>query len=532
MNRVAIYVRLSDEDIVKKGDESESIINQKMMLTDYAVNLGWHIVQIYVDEDYSGVDTNRSRPSFEMLVKDAERGKFDTILCKSQSRFTRSLEVLEKYVHKKFPEWGIRFVTLVDKADSSDKANKKSRQINGLVNEWYVEDLSNDIKNVLRKKMENGQFIGSWAPYGYKKAKEDGHKLVVDEYAAEVIRMIFRLYIEGYGVTRIVKILNEKGIDKPSIYMRKTGENFPVRSKNEFWSDYIIYRILRNEVYIGTLTQGKLTTVSYKNSKLVHKNRDDWVVVKNNHEPIIDEKDFYIVQYTMDKKRRTVKCDENIDNIGKTHLFATKVKCAVCNGPMVKTVINNGHGKKYPYLRCKNHITFAKAVCPVPNRINYNELIKVVEEELRKILNKYLNNNTVINSACNKISRFNYSGMIDKLEKKINNIDEDIRIKNNAIANLYIDKVNNIININRYNSISGIIEGEIKKLERNKSSTKQEIDRLNELKEKQVDISTVVSQFNLNNGLTHQIVQETIENIEIGLKNNDGKRDITIQWKI
>ena len=141
MKRVALYCRLSDEDKNKlnKSDDSESIQNQKNMLIEYSMKNGWEIYDIYSDDDFKGSD--RNRPEFNRLLQDAEKGLFDIVLCKSQSRFTREIEVVEKYIHGKFLEWGIRFVGFTDNADTDNKGNKKARQINGLVNEWYLEDL-------------------------------------------------------------------------------------------------------------------------------------------------------------------------------------------------------------------------------------------------------------------------------------------------------------------------------------------------------------------------------------------------------
>lgn len=152
MNKVAIYVRLSDEDRDKQNefDESESIQNQKSMLIEYAMQRGWEIYDIYSDEDYAGSD--RNRPDFNRFLGDAEKRKFNIGLCKTQSRFTREMELVEKYLHGLFPRWGVRFVSVVDNADTEVKGNKKSRQINGLINEWYLEDLSENIRSVMRHK--------------------------------------------------------------------------------------------------------------------------------------------------------------------------------------------------------------------------------------------------------------------------------------------------------------------------------------------------------------------------------------------
>lgn len=543
MMRVALYVRLSDEDEIKKNNESESIINQRMLLIDYANNQGWKIEGIYVDEDYSGADINKNRPSFEKLIKDAENSKFDIVLCKTQSRFTRDMEVLEKYVHNKFIQWGIRFVTVVDRVDTLDKANKKSRQINGLVNEWYLEDLSNDIKNTLKKKMEKGQFIGSWAPYGYKKSCEDNHKLVVDEYAANVVRMIFRLYKDGYGVRKIVSILNEKGYDKPSVYMRKNGEKFPIKSKNEFWSDYTVYRILRNNVYIGVLTQGKLTTLSYKNSKLIKKNENDWVVIKNNHEPIIDENSFNLVQELLSKKRRTSKylanentkknsSDKYTKNEGLSQLFFDKVKCKMCGGNMVKTTIDNGTGKKYSYLRCKNHTVYGDKVCKYCNRINYDKLVKIIENELKILYSKYAYDKSFIENVAEKIKTVDYENIIQKLNNNIDNLNIDLENKKRALANLYIDKINTNIDEIKYMTISLIIESDIKSLNEKIQLFKAQIEEINSKKKQSNYHNIILDKIKLSDGLNYQLVQNAIGYIDIEAKNSCGKRKIYIHWNL
>ena len=158
--KAAIYCRLSEEDRNKQfeTDDSNSIQNQKTMLVQYAMEQGWEIYNIYSDDDYAGAD--RKRPEFNRLIQDAEQKKFDIVLCKTQSRFTRELELVEKYIHGFFPIWGIRFVSIVDNADTDNKGNKKSRQINGLVNEWYLEDMSENIKSVLTNRRQNGFHIG------------------------------------------------------------------------------------------------------------------------------------------------------------------------------------------------------------------------------------------------------------------------------------------------------------------------------------------------------------------------------------
>lgn len=199
-NLTDIYVRLSDEDRDKRCaiDESESIQNQKSMLINYCIEQGWKIHNIYCDEDYSGAD--RNRPAFNQMLKDCEEGKVDIVLCKTQSRFSRDMEMIEKYIHGKFLEWNVRFVSIIDHADTNVAGNKKARQINGLINEWYLEDLSDNIRRTLHHKKIKGEYCCPYAPYGYKLNPEDKHKFIIDPPAAEVVKSIFEMYKQGMGI--------------------------------------------------------------------------------------------------------------------------------------------------------------------------------------------------------------------------------------------------------------------------------------------------------------------------------------------
>lgn len=250
--RVAIYCRLSEEDRDKenKEDDSRSIQNQKLMLTEYAIRQGWEIQGVYSDDDYRGAD--RSRPKFNKVLKLAEQKEIDIILCKSQSRFTRELELVEKYIHGLFVEWNIRFVSLVDNADTAVKGNKKSRQINGLVNEWYSEDLSENLKATLETKRKKGLHTGGLVLYGYKKdPKQKGH-LIIDPEPAEIVREVFSLYNQGMGKTAIARKLNNRGIPNPTQYKVEQGVAYkkPPSELGTKWKYFSVDNMLHNEMYI------------------------------------------------------------------------------------------------------------------------------------------------------------------------------------------------------------------------------------------------------------------------------------------
>ena len=263
---VAIYCRLSKEDKNKAcaADDSNSIQNQRALLTEYALSQGWEIYEIYIDDDYSGA--NRSRPAFNHMLQAAEERKFNIILCKTQSRFSRELEVVERYINRLFPQWGIRFLSLVDNADSENEDNLLVRQINGIMDERYLADMSKNILSVLTHRRKSGFHIGSFALYGYKKDPDRKGHLIIDEEAAAVVREVFALFSQDYGKTAIARLLNDRGIPNPTEYKRLHGIRYqqPKHKNSTLWKYFAISNMLTNEIYIGNMVQGKYGSISYK----------------------------------------------------------------------------------------------------------------------------------------------------------------------------------------------------------------------------------------------------------------------------
>lgn len=286
--RAALYLRLSKEDEDKPDGygESASIQNQRLLLADYAKRSGYEIVETYIDDDESGLYCER--PGFQKMIEDASDGKFDVVIAKSQSRFSRNMEHIERILHHDFPMMGVRFIGVCDHTDTEDEGNKKSRQINGLVNEWYCEDLSKNIKSVFRAKMKAGEFLGASCPYGYRKDPEDHNHLIVDEYAASVVRKIFRLYLDGVGKAKIGRILSAEGILLPTLYKQQilgvSYRNARLLDTTKVWSYQTIHTILNNEVYIGNLIQNKYNKVSYKDKRVCAVPKEEWITVKNTHD--------------------------------------------------------------------------------------------------------------------------------------------------------------------------------------------------------------------------------------------------------
>lgn len=375
-NRVAIYTRLSKEDLDKRETVSESIRNQESMLLSYAEEQGWEVYDIYCDEDYSGVYAGyeNMRPQFNRMIADASEHKFNIILCKSQSRFSRNMGVIEQYIHGKFAEWGIRFVSLIDNADTEVKGNKKSRQINSLVNEWYVEELSDNIRAVFYNKMTKGECLMAFAPYGYKKDPNRKNHLVINPNTAPVVEQIFKWHTEGYGAAKISRMLNDMQIPCP----RKQQEIDGIRKTCIYapddtgkWSSTSISDILHNQAYCGDVVQHTMEKVSYKSRKRRKLSRNDWIVKKDMHEPIVSREMFEETQVRCTKRRKST-------GMGKVHILSGKVFCHYCGKPMQK---NNSKGS-YEYLRCRDKYAYSgKDRCPTPN-IRIDTILAAMGAEL------------------------------------------------------------------------------------------------------------------------------------------------------
>lgn len=532
MDKAALYLRLSKEDVdkINKGDDSESIVNQRLLLTDYAINHDMQIVDVYSDDDYSGLYDNR--PEFDRLIQDSKIGKFNIIISKSQSRFTRNMEHMEKYLHHDFPLLGIRFIGVVDGVDTQNKANKKSRQINGLVNEWYCEDLSNNIKAVFHQKMKAGQFLGSFAPYGYLKDPNDKYKFVIDEYAANIVRKIFALFLEGYSVKAICNILEDQNILIPSLYKKKQGFHYRnVKSeqlgvKYNLWSETTVKKILTNEVYIGKLIQGTCKKISYKDKKVVSVPKDEWYIIDNHHEAIIDAETFYKVQDLRSKRRI---CRENQCGEKKVHIFAGKLRCATCGHTMIKSG-GVREDKNDSYLRCQLANKSRKKECTNHN-IRFSAIESNVLRRIQEIVNDVLTNDNYMSELEKMIQKNNF---INREQEKKNNIKE-INLKKDEISRsmkiLYSDRLNNVISYDMFCQLKDDFDKELNKLNSQIEKIEEELHLYELQKKAKEDIYQVVKRHTDYTKLTHSIVNDFIDYIEIEERDkNTNKQGIIIHW--
>lgn len=515
--KVAIYCRLSEEDRNKQNrlEDSRSIQNQKSMLVNFVLDKGWEIYNIYSDDDYAGAD--RKRPEFNRLLADAEEKKFDIVLCKSQSRFTRELELVEKYIHGLFPLWGIRFIGYADNADTEVKGNKKARQINGLVNEWYLEDLSDNIRTVLTDHRKKGMHIGSAALYGYKKdPRQKGH-LIIDEEAAEVVREIFRLYAQGMGAARIARILNEKAIPNPTEYKRLKGmgNRPPGHKAGTLWKYYSVIDRLDNEMYIGNMVQGKYRSISYKTRQNKPVPKENWIRVENTHEPIIDRE-------LWDKVRRMRTASAKPMCNGKLGIFAGKVYCMNCGYKMRST-----KSRERYYLKCQTHNSSQDAC--IGAFVSQDKLREIVMKKINFFINKYFD----VEKAEEQLILQKRSQAGEKeLRKRMEKEERKISELNNALKNLYLDKCSGVISNTDYHLFSKEFHTDMEQSEHIIENITTRLEEIVCSREEACPQSIVTKYTNITE-LERGMLDALVERIEVG-KRQTGATSIPviIYWKI
>ena len=353
--KAAIYLRLSqDDEKYDKGfkAESNSISNQRLQIKDFIdKNEEMEFAGEYADDGYSGI--NFERPAFKKMMEDAITGSINCIIVKDLSRFGRDYIDSGRYLQRVFPSLDIRFIALNDNYDSFTASETEKNLVipfKSFINDNYCRDTSAKVRSVCKVKRKQGQFISNYAPYGYEKDKEDRHKIVIDKEAEYVVQKIFSMKLEGYSSYSIAKHLNDNGIPSPMEHKKAKG----IRYKTGFstkavpkWDTPAVNRILTNEVYIGTLQQGKREKLNYKLDKVVFKDKSDWIEIEDNHEAIIDTYDFEIVQ-------KLLKCDIKANKAGeKADLFSGLLFCKDCNSQMTKKVDKRGKTPNVYYICSK-----------------------------------------------------------------------------------------------------------------------------------------------------------------------------------
>ena len=372
--RAAIYCRLSSED--GADHESMSIGNQRALLTEYVEKQGWEVVDTYIDDGFSG--TNFDRPGFQRMIADIEKGRINLVITKDLSRLGRNYIMCGQYTEIYFPERHVRYIALNDGVDTLNQTSSMDiTPFKHILNDMYAKDISTKIKSTLHTKARRGEYLGALDPYGYLRHPDDKHKLIINEETAPIVRRIFEMSAAGMGSRSICTVLNDEGILSPAEYTRfrkhdptKDGEFV----RKRFWCQTYLRSILKNEMYVGCMVQGRQYTPSYRSKKREPVPKEDWIVVPDMHEPIVTRELFDEAQKKMQARKKVIK------PLDEPRLFSGLFYCEACGTAMRQHTTGNG---KYTYFICGKHHAIGKLACS-SHYINYDIFYQVIQEDIRR----------------------------------------------------------------------------------------------------------------------------------------------------
>ena len=441
--KVAIYLRLSKEDddlSCSSGskNESNSISNQRKLIYDFMKSHpGLELYDEYKDDGKSG--SNFDRAEFQRMMKDIEEGKVNCVIVKDQSRFGRDYIDVGKYKEKIFPKLGVRFITINEGYDSlsATSSDDLAFTINSFVYDFYIRDISTKIRTNLTAKKQNGEYAGAFVAYGYVKDSDDKSKLVVDPFAADVVRDIFRWKIEGLSPQNIAIRLNKLGIPSPAEYKRLSGSNYKTSfqtSSKAIWSHVSVRRILKNEIYLGVMIQGKRTTPNYKTKTVVTKAESEWLRVEGTHEAIISARDFELVQELLKDDTHCRSGDITVP------VYAGRVYCGDCGATAVRKTVSYAD-KRYVYYVC-NANKHDKKVCS-RHSIREDVLDQVIYQTVRHQIDLLLD----VDKALSQFENLSWE------KHKLKQLDASIEIQEEAV------RKNNMLRLGIYEDLrAGLLD--------------------------------------------------------------------------
>ena len=456
--KIAIYIRLSKEDADRGFDESESIKNQKTLLTEYVKGLGeeYILIDTYIDQGYTG--TNFKRPAFQRMVQDIEQGRINMVITKDLSRLGRDYIETGEYIEKWFPEKNVRYVSVTDGIDtfSNNNGNNDIAPFKSILNDMYSKDLSKKIRTALHTMQRQGKWVGGKTALGYIKDPNDKNHLIICEEEAEIVKTIFNMAVNGNGINIIRDYLNNNNVPTAN-HLRY--------NKASFWESKTIKNILTNQVYIGNTVQNKRSRISYKNRKLRANPKDEWVIVENTHESIIDKAIF-----------------EKVKKIG----------------------VKNGRNS-HRYMICNYYRKNSKLGLCTSHGFNYDSLEEKILQYIKELFSNIDSGKLKLDIENNR-TKCDYTQMLQKLEAEIS-------ITQDNLDKMYIDKLNNKVSETMYERVSKKLIQEIKQKEESYEELKETI--AGENKDNDRDIEKTIKEFLRLDNPTPELMKVIINKIEI-----------------
>lgn len=516
--KAAEYLRISREDGDK--EESDSIGSQKDITHEY-IELNDDIVFVdeYVDDGWSG--TSFMRPDFERMMEDIKRGAVNCVIVKDLSRLGRNYILVGQYLEMIFPLLNIRFISVVDHIDSvkdPSSINNALVSFKNVMNDEYCRDISNKIRASLDRKRGKGEFIGSFASYGYLKDPEDRHHLIVDPIAADVVRNIYRWFLGGMSIIGIAKKLNHLGVPNPTMYKRQLGFNYRHPSGeicDGLWPDSSVKRILKNRIYTGDMVQNKTKIKSYKVQVCTNVPEEEWIVVPDTHEAIVTKEQFETVQQLLRRDTRTAP------GVSHVSIFGGYIRCADCRRAMGKKQVVQPY-KKYYYFVCQTFRKGDKTAC-TKHTIREEKLYEAVLTTIQAQIQLATSMDEVLQEIKKKDIKAQKSSRLDAmLEAKQQ---EHAKISQFKI-DLYPDWKSGIISKAEYLALKEKFERQLEQIEHSIANIKEEIKKYKKTTEVENQFIKHFLKYRNITELTREVIVELIEMIYV----HEGGT-ITIEFK-
>lgn len=529
-NKVGIYLRLSQEDL-REGD-SVSIDNQRMILTKYVKEKGWTLVDTYVDDGWTGTDFNR--PEVQRLLDDAKSGRINIIVVKDLSRFGRNYIQVGQYIDYIFPLNNIRFIALNDGVDTADRNSTalEMMPIINLFNEWHASSTSKKIKAVVEANAKAGKYGCKQAAYGYIKGDDEKHTPIINPETAPVVLSIFKMRAQGISPRHIADKLNEDGILNPTDYHYSRIGKEPTIAMRHLWSGATVKNILQNRIYLGQLAQLRRTTVSHKNHKVVYKDESDWVIVENNHEPII----------TQELWDRVREVENSVSNgkpmkTGYVNPLCGLMFCADCGFKMQVATTWRGIKKTpdavpYRSYNCTSYRLFGKNACD-SHYITERCIEKLIVDNIRLMARLVIDDEE---AARKRFLAINNQGDAEKTANSRKNLaanQKRISELQGLIQSVYEDKYLGKITETSCGVLLGKYETELKALQEEQAKLTARLDTEKQNAEDVDKFIERVKKYADVQKLTREMCLELIEYITIDKHPSDRKaeRDIHIYYK-
>lgn len=511
----ALYMRLSKDD--DGSTESASISTQRKMLLSYAKENGFHVYDEYVDDGFSG--TNFERPAFKRMIQDIENKKVNLVITKDLSRLGRDYITAGQYTEIFFPSKCVRYIAINDGYDS-DSPYTDIAPFKNVINEMYARDTSKKIRSAFVTRMQEGSYIGNFAPFGYRKDPNDKHHLIVDETAAPIVRRIFEMAANGSTPIEIARYLNSNGVPSPAVYRCSNYTHLDVDhySKRRAWTSSTITKIFRNIVYLGHMAQAKTTKVSFKSHVTIYNPEDSWIVVENTHEPIVNEEIFDLVRRR--SLSRTCAKSGSFFNI-----FSGIAKCADC-GRNMSTVGNRKKGSPAD-LACGGYKLYGSGECS-NHFIDYNVLYDIVLNAIREQIRLTSDEKSALISELQINVKDKTEGTFKKRE--LNALKKRSRELDGIIEKLYEDNVQGVLSdvrfrklLDKYESEAQEIADRIEVLDKPSAEMSEQLSA----KESYAKFAKLIREYTDIEALTPDLLFKLIDHINVGQgyyeKTEDGR---------